>query len=202
MAIKLEDKPNVEAPGVDYPYGNIKDNTGLNDGTPVNKLVYADFHQFFAKLMDAAGVAYNDLPDNQTNTFQYFTALAEVIRDTIAADVSVMAVDGSVKLKRKIVEIGDWNMDSTSTVNVNHGIADFTKIRSVECYVRDDANTNIYPLDTAYTIGTPVTETQGTIGSISATFVSIFRLASGLFDSTLFDSTSYNRGWIHIIYEA
>ena len=50
MAIKLEDKPNTVAPNADYPYGNIQDNTGSNNGTPVNTLVYSDLHQFFAKM--------------------------------------------------------------------------------------------------------------------------------------------------------
>ena len=60
MAIKLENKVNTEAPSVAYPFGNIKDNTGSNNGTPVDKNVYADFHQFFAKMMAESGIAYND----------------------------------------------------------------------------------------------------------------------------------------------
>lgn len=86
MAVKLEDKPNVEAPNATYPFGNIKDDTGANDGTPVNKLVYADFHQFFAKMMDAASVTYNDLVENAVNGFQYFTALIKTIRQTVASE--------------------------------------------------------------------------------------------------------------------
>jgi hypothetical protein len=77
MAIKLENKTNVLAPNSTYPYGNIKDNTGIGDGTPVNTAVYADFHQFFASLIALAeGVGYftaNGLPDNDDNGFQYLT---------------------------------------------------------------------------------------------------------------------------------
>lgn len=83
MAIKLEDKPNVEAPSTDYEFGNIKDNPGNNSGTPVNALVYADFHQFFAKLMASAGISYNGLPDNTTNDYQYFLALIKAIDDEV-----------------------------------------------------------------------------------------------------------------------
>ena len=79
MAIKLEDKENASAPNSTYPYGNIEDNTGSNNGTPVNKAVYADFHQFFAKLLDVAeGTTFltgNDLPENDDNGFQYYTSL-------------------------------------------------------------------------------------------------------------------------------
>lgn len=79
MAIKLQNKPNVDAPDVTYPYGNIKDDTGSNDGTPLNKLVHADFHQFFAKILDIGEtVGYltpNGLPENDDNGFQYVLSL-------------------------------------------------------------------------------------------------------------------------------
>lgn len=187
MAIKLLDKPNVEGTSYEFPYGNIKDNPGDNTGTPVNKLVYADFHQFFAKMMDAAGITYNDQPDNAIDGFQYFLALQEVI-------------NSSLLIKKKIVNIGNWNMDSTDFVNVAHGISDFTKIRGIEAYIIDDGGINIYPLNMAYTTVTPVTAVQGTIGSITTTTVSLFRLSGGAFDDANFDNGSYNRGWIHITY--
>lgn len=75
MAIPLENKGNVEAPNVTYPFGNIRDDSGANDGTPVNTDVYGDFHQFFAKLSSEAGINLNGLPDNEVNGFQYFEAL-------------------------------------------------------------------------------------------------------------------------------
>lgn len=86
MAIALSAKQNVTAPGGDYPYGDIKDNDGTNNGTPVNRAVYADFHQFFARLLDQGGVTANGLPDNSTNTFQYFLALIANIRATFATE--------------------------------------------------------------------------------------------------------------------
>lgn len=91
MAIKLLDKPNVESVSYDYPYGNIKDNPGDNTGTPVNKLVYADFHQFFAKMMAESGIVYNDQPDNATDGFQYWLALIEAVKNNcdFYEDISV-----------------------------------------------------------------------------------------------------------------
>ena len=73
--IKLEDKQNVEPVSAEYPYGNIKDDTGTGNGTPVNTAVYADIHQFFARMADQSGITINDLPDNATNGFQLFEAL-------------------------------------------------------------------------------------------------------------------------------
>jgi len=78
MAIKLEDKQNVLAPGGSYQYGNIKDETGLGDGTPVDVNTYADFHQFFARMLDKSLITPNGLPDNSTNGFQYYEALKAV----------------------------------------------------------------------------------------------------------------------------
>lgn len=74
MAIKLEDKQNVQAPDSDYPYGQIKDDTGAGDGTPVNVAVYGDFHQFFARMFALSGLTFNGLPDNDYSGFQYIEA--------------------------------------------------------------------------------------------------------------------------------
>lgn len=59
----------------DYPNGRIKNQTGLGDGTPVNEIVYGDYHETFAKLMRLYGIAYNGLPDNETNTYQLVEAM-------------------------------------------------------------------------------------------------------------------------------
>lgn len=78
MAVKLEDKTNTLPVSATFPYGNIIDDTGAANGTPVDKSVYADFHQFFARLLDLASnpsIVINDLPDNAVNGFQYYEAL-------------------------------------------------------------------------------------------------------------------------------
>lgn len=97
MAIKILDKPNTEGISYDYPYGNIKDNPGDNTGTPVNKVVYADFHQFFAKMMDDAGISYNGLPDNATDGFQYWLALVEAVKNNcnFYTDISASVTENS-----------------------------------------------------------------------------------------------------------
>ena len=85
MAIKLEDKPQVNSPNPEYPYGEIRDDSssGADDGTPVNKLVYGDMHQFFASLMANSiaigGADYNDQPENAYDGFQYYQAMVNII---------------------------------------------------------------------------------------------------------------------------
>jgi hypothetical protein len=86
MAIRLQDKPNTIAPDATYPYGDIKDDDGSNNGTPVNREVYADIHQFFETLMVSASIAFNGLRDNAVNGFQYITALAAFVRAITASE--------------------------------------------------------------------------------------------------------------------
>lgn len=93
MAIKLEDKQNVQAPDSDYPYGNIKDDTGAGDGTPVNVAVYGDFHQFFARMFALSGLTFNGLPDNDYSGFQYIEAANKLWKSyigvlTLSADTT------------------------------------------------------------------------------------------------------------------
>lgn len=83
MAIKLTNKLNTAPVSASYPFGNIKDRVGATPGTAVNTVNHADFHQFFEKMMNYAGLAHNNLPDNQTNGFQLFEALLKVARQNL-----------------------------------------------------------------------------------------------------------------------
>lgn len=80
MAFKLSDKPNTDPPSGIYNFGKIRDNDGSNNGTPVNELVYGDFHQFFEGLMVAGGITPNNLPDNDDNGYQLYQAFQRCAR--------------------------------------------------------------------------------------------------------------------------
>ena len=77
---KLENLTNVETPSSDYPYGNMKNNSGTNNGTPVNRDLLTDVIQFTQKLADEAGITLNDLPDNATNGWQLYEAFRKLTR--------------------------------------------------------------------------------------------------------------------------
>lgn len=96
------------------------------------------------------------------------------------------------------VSIGDWNMDSTVSLGVAHGIADYTKIRSISVVVRDDNDASYFTFDAFSATGGAV---WGGVLSFSSTQVFIARTTGESFDAALFDATSYNRGWITITYE-
>lgn len=93
MAINIDDKGNVDGPGGNFEFSHIRDDSspGSGDGTPVNTLVYGDFHQFFAKIIDLAGIAYNDLPENSGNGYQYIEALKKLFVETPSAFVQLTA---------------------------------------------------------------------------------------------------------------
>lgn len=103
---------------------------------------------------------------------------------------------GDTAVKYKVVNIGDWNMDSTGAVNIAHGLT-LSTIRSVRAVIQDDAGTQFYPVPPDASSSLPVY-----IGYMTGTNVVLGRLASGFFDSTDFNATSYNRGWIIIEYTA
>lgn len=87
MAIKLDAKPNIEAPSVDYEFGSIRDRVGATPGTPVSREVYSDFHQAFEKLMSLASITHNGQPDNTTNGYQLVEALRRVSNSKMLENV-------------------------------------------------------------------------------------------------------------------
>jgi hypothetical protein len=103
MALRITDKPLTVAPGGNYQYGKIKDDTGAGDGTPVNDLVYGDFHQFFARLLaygsTAGGFSINGQPDNDANGYQLFQAFCAMVCDGILdySGAGILNVSGKWK---------------------------------------------------------------------------------------------------------
>lgn len=78
MAFGLQNYPNVTTPDSDYPNGKSKDNTGFNDGTPVDWMTRNDHQQFFAKLFRKAEITPNGLPDNEYSGNQTYQAAEKV----------------------------------------------------------------------------------------------------------------------------
>jgi len=101
-------------------------------------------------------------------------------------------------LKFKVVDIGDWNMDSTTSHNVAHGLT-LSTIRMVTAtIISDDGNTLNF---VTYNKGSANITDVG-ITLIDSTNVSLERNLGGAYDNTNYDSTSYNRGHVTIWYTA
>jgi hypothetical protein len=103
--------------------------------------------------------------------------------------------DQNIKLHTEVIDIGDWNMDSNASVTVAHGLT-HDNIRTVNALIRVDSDAGFlaYPID--------VLSSGAVAGSwaLFETTVQLNRITGEWFDSTNFNETSYNRGWIVIQY--
>lgn len=127
-----------------------------------------------------------------------YRSAANVLKtdDAFVATGGVDSGGTGAYVKRKIVNLGDWNMDSTAILAVPHGLT-LANIRNVRVLIINDAATSVYDLCSPFSGG----QVGGYIDYIDATNVNIGRSnAPGYFDSANFDSTSYNRGYIVIEY--
>lgn len=116
---------------------------------------------------------------------------------TTVAGMAVVTIDADSsenRIRVKTVEIGDWDMDATATVSVAHGET-YGDIIGVWATVRNDADSLRYTI----TGSSGSTVRTGEVSYWDSTNVRLDRRTSGTFDSTNFDSTSYNRGWVYIL---
>ncbi len=104
-----------------------------------------------------------------------------------------------VILKTKVIEIGDWNMDTTPSVTIISGI-DKEKVRAVSGIIIDDNSVNVYRLNKGSSGGINGLM-QGSVDRITDNNIELRRLNGGEFDGVSYNSTSFNRGWITILYE-
>jgi len=105
----------------------------------------------------------------------------------------IIAGTGNSALLKKVVDIGDWNMDSTASVSVAHGLT-LAKIRAYDVFIRNDSG------ELWRTTQYDATTFISAYAKADATNIVITRYSPSFFDSTDFNATSYNRGWIIIEY--
>jgi len=154
--------------------------------------------------------------DSGNTKSEFFIAVRDVTTDTAPTIALTVKTDGKVELastltatggidagangttlKCKIIQIGDWNMDSTNAVNVAHGLSsNYLKIRAIRAMILHDDGAQYFALESVTTGGA----IGGGTGTIDSTNVQLVRVISGVFDSTNFDSTSFNRGFLFITY--
>ncbi len=101
-------------------------------------------------------------------------------------------------LKFKVIELGDWDMDTTAQVTITHSL-DHTKIRGVFVIVRTDSDA--FYSDIQENGGAGGTTFDGTY-QITSTQVFVRRTTSGDYDNFNYAGTGFTRGWITIMYEA
>jgi len=116
----------------------------------------------------------------------------------LAADTTDSVTDqgGGSAIKTKVINIGDWDMDTTANVSVAHGLT-VGNIRNITACIRDDNNSFRYPFPS---FDNATGTLQGWCPSTTSSNVELYRTTGGAFDNTGFDSTSYNRGWVIVEY--
>lgn len=99
------------------------------------------------------------------------------------------------------IDLGDWNMDTTSGVTISHSLSvtEWKGIRNVGLIIRNDADTEYYTIDSGASSTGGGFVNVG-IEKFTSTDFHVFRVEDGSFDNTDFDSTSYNRGYITFTY--
>jgi|SRR6478609_56747 len=197
--ISLKNKPQVLAPTSTYPHGRIQDDDGSGTkGTPVDEQVYGDFHQFFSQLMKDANLTPNELPENEYDGFQLNNALGLFINKLSAIIAAQITDNLNGGLRRKLINIGDWNMDTTGSVSIAHGLT-ASKIRGAQAYIIPESGPNgILPL--IFSDGDVLGSGGQLSWSAGGTTIDLSRFATGVFDSTDYDSTPFNRGYLIVEY--
>jgi hypothetical protein len=99
------------------------------------------------------------------------------------------------------IDIGDWDMNANQFVDVAHGLSatEFKTIRRIDAMIRNDADTALLPL-TLLTDASLNGIMGGSVQTIDSSNIRLVRTDNQLLDSTNYDSTGYNRGWITFDY--
>ena len=134
-------------------------------------------------------ITLEKMADNSVDSAQYVDGSIDAVH--LADAVAIKITSGTNQLYTKVIQIGDWDMDTDATVNVAHGLSNFKKVRGYDVIIRNDA-------DTAY----GSIYAAGNTGGLDSTNIVLTRDTSGIFDSANYNATSYNRGWVKITYES
>jgi len=133
----MRDKKNQSnidlSDATNYPNGRIKNNTGGGDGTPINEEVYGDFHEMKDKLMRLAGIAHNNLPDNELNGYQFIEALIHLANKNNFT-INLLKVGVQIRVTLKLGKLlneeqfegyapQDFNSSNTSSIRGSDNVS-------------------------------------------------------------------------------
>ena len=166
--------------------------------------------------LSAGAVFYNDKiykvqDDASIVTTGVQTLLWKIVPNSAVDEMTLVAgtsgdelgdYDDTTKVKYKkqtvIVPLPNWNMNSTGSISVAHGLTAFQwgKIKGVCVMVINNAKTQKFPLDSVNNVGVP----NGGVVKIDTTNVDLLRALTLDFDDAAFGVTSDSRGDITIEY--
>lgn len=101
------------------------------------------------------------------------------------------------------LNIGTWNMDTTDSLNVAHGLSatEWKTMTIISVDIRNDNDDTYYNIERVGGAGAATTM-GGSVSSRNSTNIVLVRVENGIFDDAAFNNTSgsYNRGFINIEY--
>lgn len=116
------------------------------------------------------------------------------VRDRVQGYVLEAIDSGQAKLYYGQIAFG-WDMDSTATINIAHGVSDYRKIRMIEVVIYNNAATESRKLDIVSNV---TGAADGQVGVIDATSIQLGRRVGGIFDSVDFNGGG-TRGYVTLI---
>jgi len=133
--------------------------------------------------------------DSTTEVIE-FASSAVTVTPPLLLNRGVQFRTGST-VEMKSINIGDWNMDTGATINVAHGLSatEWKTIYDINVIIRNDTDALYYSL-----LNPSSALVVGGLRFWDSTNITLERTTAGLFDSTNFDSISYNRGFLTFWY--
>ena len=129
MAVGIENYTNIDTTDpTKYPEGQIRNNNGSGNGTPVNTETYGDLHQFFAALLRIAGIAASGTPENATNGYQYLLAAKKILANRYgaiythngAAPFSVPSTENALVIVTDVSSPGTFTLEESTSSPYNN----------------------------------------------------------------------------------
>lgn len=147
-----------------------------------------DARDSFASFITATRTA--NVIDNVTiNSGDTMTITSTNELDLVTADLKLNGTTlVSAILSTKILPIGAWDMDTSNSVNIAHGITEYRDIRSVSAYIRSDDSVSWVQAPWFTAAG----QIEYWIQDTNATNIQLIRRTGGFFDSASYDLTQYN----------
>jgi hypothetical protein len=119
MGRTLLNYPNTDTSDPsNYPDGRIKDDPSGIDGTPIAEVTWGDQSMFFDKLMRFAGINPNNLPDNETNGYQFMQAMNKLYSNADNGLAEAFGASGFVPVRMSGIVI---TPGVSPTLNVSAG---------------------------------------------------------------------------------
>lgn len=103
------------------------------------------------------------------------------------------------EIRMRTVDIGAWDMDTTPSVDVAHGLslAEYQSIIFASAVIRNDNHAGRFILTPGSSLSSAGIDAQ--INIITATNVSLARRSGGFFDGIAFNDTTFSRGTITLL---